>query len=86
MSVRCCKSNGCVHFRDDDGHTPLHYPNKETQNGEEIVALLVGNGADINAQNNEGRTPVDEMLQNGLEDLAELLRRHGGVARSTPFG
>ncbi len=35
-------------------------------------------GADINARNNAGRTPVDLMLHTGREDLAEVLRRHGG--------
>lgn len=68
----------CVNARDDDGHTPLHSPNQGTKHGEEIVELLIEHGADINAKNHEGRTPVDQMLQNGREDLAEVLRRHGG--------
>ena len=33
---------------------------------------------DINAKDNVGRTPVDQMLQNGRKDLAEVLHRHGG--------
>jgi ankyrin repeat protein len=68
----------CVHVRDDDGSTPLHYPHWNTQHGEEIIELLLAHGADINAKNNAGRTPVDQMLQNGRPDLAEVLRRHGG--------
>ena len=68
----------CVNVRDDDGRTPLHYPYRDTQHGEEIIELLIAHGADINAKDNEGRTPADQMLQNGRRDLAEVLRRHGG--------
>jgi ankyrin repeat protein len=68
----------CVNVRDDDGRTPLHYPNWDTQHGEAIIELLIAHGADTRAKDNEGRTPVDQMLQNGRQDLAECLRRHGG--------
>jgi ankyrin repeat protein len=44
----------------------------------EIIELLIEHGADINAKDNEGRTPVDQRLQNRREDLAEVLRLHGG--------
>jgi ankyrin repeat protein len=68
----------CVNVRDHDRRTPLHCANKDTQHGAEIIELLIEHGADINAKNNEGRTPVDQMLQNSREDLAEVLRRLGG--------
>ena len=68
----------CVNVRDNVGLTPLHYPFKDTQHGEEIIELLLEHGADINAKDNAGRTPTDQMLQNGRQDLAEVLRRHGG--------
>jgi ankyrin repeat protein len=68
----------CVYVRDDVGRTPLHYPNKHTQHGEEIIELLIALGADTSAKDNEGRTPVDQMLQNSRPDLADVLRRHGG--------
>ena len=48
----------CVNVRDDVGRTPLHYPSKDTQHGEEIIELLIEHGADINAKDNEGRTPI----------------------------
>jgi ankyrin repeat protein len=67
-----------VNVRDDDGRTPLHYPHRNTRHGEEMIELLIAHGADTSARDNEGRTPADQMLQNGRPDLAEVLRRHGG--------
>jgi ankyrin repeat protein len=68
----------CVRVRDKDGRTPLHYPYRDTQHGAQIIELLIAHGADTSAEDNEGRTPADQMLQNGRRDLAEVLRRHGG--------
>jgi len=68
----------CVNIRDNIGRTPLHYPFKDTRHGEEIIELLLEHGADINAKDNAGRTPIDQMLRNGRQDLAEVLRQHGG--------
>ncbi|HEX5445728.1 MAG TPA: ankyrin repeat domain-containing protein [Pirellulales bacterium] len=42
-----------------------------------MTELLIAHGADINATDNAGRSPIDQMLQNGRRDLAEVLRRHG---------
>jgi ankyrin repeat protein len=55
----------------------LHCPYWGTRYGAEIIELLIAHGADTSARDNEGRTPVDQMLQNGRRDLAEILRRHG---------
>jgi ankyrin repeat protein len=68
----------CVNIRDNIGRTPLHYPFKDTGHGEEIIELLLEHGADVNARDNAGHTPIDQMLRNGRQDLAEVLRRHGG--------
>jgi ankyrin repeat protein len=68
----------CVNVRDEEGRTPLHYPDFGTQHGEEIIELLIAHGADTSARDNAGRSPVDQMLQNARQDLAEVLRRHGG--------
>jgi ankyrin repeat protein len=68
----------CVHVRDDAERTPLHFPNWDTRHGEEIIEILIAHGADPSAKDNQGRTPIDQMLQNGRQDLAVVLRRHGG--------
>jgi ankyrin repeat protein len=68
----------CVNVRDDVGSTPLHYPCTNTPHGPEIIELLIEHGADVNAKDNAGCTPVDQMLRNGRKDLAEVLHRHGG--------
>ena len=69
-----------ANVRDQVGRTPLHCLNRDTQHGEEIIELLVAHGADVNAGDNAGRTPVDRMLENGRRDLAEVLRRQCGEA------
>jgi ankyrin repeat protein len=56
----------------------LHYPFKDTRHSEEIIELLLEHGADIDAKDNAGCTPIEQMLRNGCQDLAEVLRRHGG--------
>ena len=68
----------CVNAKDDEGCTPLHYPFQDTQHGVEMIELLIEHGADVNARDNAGHTPVDQMLRNGRPDLAEVLSRHGG--------
>lgn len=67
----------CVNARDGEGRTALHCPYWGTRQGEEMIELLIAQRADINPRDNAGRTPIDQMLQNGREDPAEVLRRHG---------
>ena len=58
--------------------TPLHYSTIGGSN--EIVKLLIANGADINAKGKDGITPLD-MAKRHLE-IANLLRKHGGKTRT----
>jgi ankyrin repeat protein len=46
---------------------------------DEIARLLLERGADPNATADHGFTPLDAAVENGNEELAELLRAHGGV-------
>ena len=42
----------------------------------EIIELLIANGADVNAKNNGGKTPLDWAAWK--KEIAKLLRKHGG--------
>jgi len=44
----------------------------------DMVELLLANKADINAKDNDNKTPLDYAVKNAHEDVAELLRQHGG--------
>lgn len=68
-----------VHSRDDEGRTPLHYAASHDQ--AEIASLLLDNGADINALDNENRTPID-----GVSVNVVLLGPNKGDMEIAPVG
>ena len=61
------------------GTTPLHSAadggNKVAQ---QIAELLITKGADVNAKMEDGRTPLDFTESKEHEEIADLLRKHGG--------
>ena len=58
------------------GWTPLHLAAYKGQN--EIVELLIAKGANVNAKNDIGETPLDFAIQLKSTEIADLLRKHGG--------
>ena len=69
------------------GLTPLR---SAVFNGhKEIVGLLVAEGADVNAKDDRGETPLDWAIQTnnpfGSAEIADLLRKHGGKAKTPDF-
>jgi len=64
-----------VNAKDDGGVTPLHlavlYKHPDT------VKLLISKGADVNAKDIAFDTPLKYALKDNLEDIADILRKHG---------
>jgi len=73
------KTPSALHQRTERGSTPLHVigswlhddPDYDTYNT--LVEWLLSVGADINARNNQGQTPIEFNLSNGSDTLAEVL-------------
>ena len=53
--------------------TPLHSAVREGH--KEVIELLIAKGADVNAKDDDGTTPLD-MADD--KETADLLRKHGG--------
>ena len=72
-----------VNAKDKDGWTPLHPASYEGH--QEIVELLIGKGADVNAKVEfgplQGRTPLDSANNSGRTEIVSLLRKHGGKTK-----
>jgi hypothetical protein len=64
--------------RDQHGDTLLHKAAPHRLGGS-MIELLVRHGADVNARNEKGQTPLDRALEFDRTANAELLRRLGGV-------
>lgn len=67
-----------VNAKDNEyGNTPLHWA--ASIGSKNMVALLLANNADVNAMANGGGTPLSMAEKNGRNDIAEILRQHGGL-------
>jgi ankyrin repeat protein len=67
-----------IDARDKDGSTPLHCATWKGQ--QEVVALLIKAGADVNARNNNdhwGTTPMHAAAHANQAAIAQLLIDHG---------
>jgi len=69
-----------VNIRDNDGSTLLHH-SSWWQKGESVIVmgtiegsrLLLKHGANIDAENDEGKTPLQVALEGGNYEMAEFL-------------
>ena len=63
-------------IQDQMGNAPLH--DAVLHDRVDVVRVLLGAGADVNATNNAGKTPLDLAEQQGHDSLAETLKAAGG--------
>jgi ankyrin repeat protein len=59
-------------------HTALHAAAFFGHAG--LAELLISRGADLQARDHQNRTPLQIAVENGQEEVAALLRRHGAAA------
>ena len=58
------------------GITPLHHAARWGH--KKMVELLIEKGADVNAKEDDGDTPLDLAISRNRTETADLLRKHGG--------
>lgn len=69
----------------EDGTTPLHDVAGWRDGSASLCRRLIAAGADVNARDAEGRTPLDVALQEGAPDeLLRVLREAGGITAVLP--
>ena len=49
----------------------------------EIAQVLLEKGAEVNALDNDGETPLDQAIEGGFDEMVALLRKHGGKTHRT---
>ena len=65
-----------MNVKDGSKWTPLHEAAKAGRT--EVAELLIAEGANVNAKNKNGDTPLDWAIINDETETADLLRKHGG--------
>jgi ankyrin repeat protein len=74
-----------IQVNDINGYTALHWLAKRSspvykspvKSATEITEFFLAHGADVNAQNNVSRTPLDLAKDNGNTEIVALLLKHG---------
>jgi ankyrin repeat protein len=62
----------------ENHYTPLHVAARNNKNA--VAELLIAKGAEVNAMTKHRETSLDLAISNGNEELADLLRKHGGIS------
>ena len=77
-------AEAAVDATDSLGLSALHRAARDRRTDPAVVAALLAGGADPNAQDNLGRTPLDDATQANVNNaaIADLLRQAGGTCSS----
>ena len=62
-----------------DGRTPLHFVESNGADGAAIIDLLLEHGADLNATDDDGATPLSAARSTGNEATIERLKERGAT-------
>ena len=65
-----------VNAKSEGGWTLLH--DLAHQGKKEIIELLITEGVDVNAKDNDDDTPLDWAIKDNHTEIRDLLRKHGG--------
>ena len=65
-----------IDARDREENTPLHFAAGAGKT--ELLAYLIGKGADVNAVNLYGENPLERALASHRKDVVQVLSAHGG--------
>jgi len=71
------KNPDLIKSKDKDGFTALHLAVGAVKNGKETVEFLIAKGADINAGNNDGLTPLHIAATEGKPEIIKILIAKG---------
>lgn len=66
-----------VKARDADGRTPLHWAARARPANPDLMALLIGNGADVNARDNDRSAPLHDAAGRAQDGAVALLLARG---------
>ncbi len=75
--VWALSKNVNLHFRDDEGRTPLHAAIDREDQGSQFVETLIKNGADIDAHGINDWTPLHQAAIREQIEIMKLLIDHG---------
>jgi ankyrin repeat protein len=65
--------------QDEEGRPLVFYLHPEMTRLDEMIRLLVGHGADLNARDRSGKTLLARAIAQGFTDFANILRAHGAT-------
>ena len=75
FALKCPNPSAFVNIPDSNGFTPLI--NATIAESSEIMSLLIANGADVNARNNDGATALHFAAGDGSLERMEILCQAG---------